>query len=199
MHGDSQHGSAATAGADDNCRVPTRVSSWGKTFFLSLQPFTHDAAPASCAANCRLIPRNLRSDADPLWKALPQTSMLNRLGRGLRPMNSVGRASMAARSWSRRFSLTTLAILWLGACTHPDTAAQGAHIHRIVVSYPFVTIPGIGDDPHATQLAEQYCKSNGKAAQFKRMISRRLSRYASTRDAEFECVSRAPQALSQPS
>lgn len=104
-------------------------------------------------------------------------------------MNSVWRASMAARSF-RRFFLITLAILWLGACTQaPDN-------HRIIVADPSVRIMGGGDEAHATPLAEQYCKSYGKAAQFKRMISRRLSRYAFTKDAEFECVSPAAQALS---
>lgn len=55
---------------------------------------------------------------------------------------------------------------------------------------------GGGNEPHATPFAEQYCKSYGKAAQFKRMIPRRLSRYAFTKDAEFECVSPAAQASS---
>lgn len=114
-------------------------------------------------------------------------------------MNSAWHASRAARSRSRWFFLTTLALLWLGACTHPDTAAQRAHNHRIVGSDASVTIMGIGDDADATPLAEQYCRSYGKAAQFKRMISRRLNRYAFTRDAEFECLSPAAQALSDAS
>ena len=108
----------------------------------------------------------------------------------------------------RRSLLTGAFALWLGACATADTVGQESHQHRLVGDGGVVAdtvgqeshqhrlvgdgvlvrVIGIGDEVHAFPIAEQYCASYAKTAQFKQIIRRRLSRYASTKDAEFHCV-----------
>jgi len=123
-----------------------------------------------------------------------------------RPMNRVRRALLVATGW--RSLLTATFALGLGACAPADavgqeshqhrilgdgfvvadTVSKESHQHRIVGDGVVVRVIGVGDEVHAFPIAEQYCGAYAKTAQFKQIIKRRLSRYASTKDAEFHCV-----------
>ncbi len=83
--------------------------------------------------------------------------------------------------------MIALAALFLQACSAGSEPA-GLDEHRTVGDSGSVVVLGAGDEEHAVPFATRHCAAYGKLAEFKAMISHRLSRYASTRDAEFTCV-----------
>jgi hypothetical protein len=98
------------------------------------------------------------------------------------------RESVVVAGWRGRSWLTATLALWLGACSQADALVQNSHQHRIAGGDASVTVMDVGDERHAFPFAERYCETYGKMAQFEQMITHRLGRYASTKDAKFDCV-----------
>ena len=78
-------------------------------------------------------------------------------------------------------------IVVLQACTAGKDAA-GPDDHRTVGDSGSVVVLGAGEEEHALPFANRHCAAYGKIAEFKGMVTHRLSRYATTGDAEFTCV-----------
>ena len=76
----------------------------------------------------------------------------------------------------------------LTACESPQRAELGSHEHRVFGDANFVTVERVGDLDHAAPFAEQYCAQYGKEAHLKGTKLHRLTRYASTVDVTFNCV-----------
>jgi hypothetical protein len=87
----------------------------------------------------------------------------------------------------------------LAACSVAPGVAGNSDRHRIMGAATSVTVLKAGDRGHAYPFAEQYCESLGMEARFNRLISHRLSRYASSKDAEFDCVATAHEQSAQAS
>lgn len=94
---------------------------------------------------------------------------------------------MQTAAWTRS-CLTAALALWLGACSQLDSAAHGAHRHAVVGDDRSVRVSAVGNELHARPFADEYCESLGKVAQFRRLSTHRLNRYASAKDAIFDCV-----------
>jgi hypothetical protein len=73
--------------------------------------------------------------------------------------------------------------LLLQACA----AGNGPDERRTVGDSGSVVVLG-AEEEHAFPFATRHCAAYGKVAEFKGMVPHRLSRYASTQDAEFICV-----------
>jgi hypothetical protein len=83
--------------------------------------------------------------------------------------------------------MTALGALVLQACA---TGSDPANLdeHRTVGDSGSVVVMGAGEEEHGFPFASRHCAAYGKVAEFKGLIPHRLSRYASTQDAEFYCV-----------
>ena len=74
--------------------------------------------------------------------------------------------------------------LFIPACS----AMDDTHGLRTVGDSGSVVVLGAGEEQRALPFATQHCATYGKLAEFKAMTSRRISRYAFEKDAEFNCV-----------
>ena len=84
-------------------------------------------------------------------------------------------------------AIVVMIVALLQACTAGNDAA-GPDDHRTVGDSGSVVVLGAGEEEHAFPFASHHCAAYGKIAEFKAMITHRLNRYATTRDAEFICV-----------
>lgn len=93
---------------------------------------------------------------------------------------------MTRGSWPSRTTIV-LTALFLQACAAGSEPAN-LDERRTVGDSGSVVVLGAGEEEHAIPFASRHCAAYGKVAEFKGMVTHRLSRYASTRDAEFICV-----------
>jgi hypothetical protein len=87
-----------------------------------------------------------------------------------------------------------LIALLLQACAPAGTGAGTADAdeHPTVGDSGSVVVQGAGEEEHALPFANRHCAAYGKVAEFKAVVSHRLSRYATTKDVEFYCVRPSP-------
>ena len=83
--------------------------------------------------------------------------------------------------------MIALTALFLQACAAGSEPAN-LDEHRTVGDSGSVVVLGAGEEEHAFPFASRHCAAYGKVAEFKAMIAHKLSRYATTQDAEFTCV-----------
>jgi len=86
-----------------------------------------------------------------------------------------------------RAAAVAMTVPLLQACSAGNDRAS-LDEHRTVGDSGSVVVQGTGDEEHAFPFASRHCAAYGKIAEFKTMVTHRLSRYATTRDAEFTCV-----------
>jgi hypothetical protein len=86
----------------------------------------------------------------------------------------------------RRAAVALIALL-LQACS-ADHGTTSLDEHSTVGDSGSVVVQGAGEEEHAFPFASRHCAAYGKVAEFKAVVTHRLSRYASTRDVEFYCV-----------
>ena len=86
-----------------------------------------------------------------------------------------------------RAMATGLIALLLQACSAGNDTAN-LDEHRTVGDSGSVVVLGVGGEEHGLPFASRHCAAYGKVAEFKTMVTHRLSRYATTQDAEFNCV-----------
>lgn len=84
--------------------------------------------------------------------------------------------------------LIAVIVLWLGACSQTDNAAQEPDAHRVVGKGSAVTVRDGGDEVHARPFAEQYCAALGMSAHFTGASKHRHNRYAYSTDVDFVCI-----------
>ena len=84
-------------------------------------------------------------------------------------------------------AVVVVIVALLQACAAGNDAASPDG-HRMVGDSGSVVVLGAGEEEHAVPFASRHCAAYGKIAEFKTMITHRLNRYATTRDAEFACV-----------
>jgi hypothetical protein len=82
-----------------------------------------------------------------------------------------------------RAVIGTIMLLLQACSTVDDTNSL-----RMVGDSGSVVVMGAGGEERALPFASRHCATYGKLAEFKAMTSHRISRYASEKDAEFNCV-----------
>ena len=99
---------------------------------------------------------------------------------------------MAGSRWQKRptkrdrpghAAMVVLTALLLQACSATDDNSL-----RTIGDSGSVVVMGAGEQERALPFASRHCAAYGKLAEFKAMTSHRVSRYASEKDAEFNCV-----------